>query len=124
MTQTLTRIPVFFRPEMVALDASSISPSAGKPAEVVADWEGRGLNVDLRSFDPVDEATLALAHDPAYVRGVLAGECVNGFGNRKPGASSHESAMPPKPGQRRNSVHDGLKYARYDSAASTAAPHV
>ena len=84
MTQTLTRIPVFFRPEMVALDASSTSPSAGKPAEVVADWQGRGLNVDLRSFDPVDEATLALAHDPAYVRGVLACERVNGFGNRKP----------------------------------------
>lgn len=84
MTQTLTTIPVFYRPEMVALDASSSSPSAGKPAEVVADWQGLGWPVGVRSFEPVDESSLALAHDPAYVRGVLAGQRLNGFGNRKP----------------------------------------
>ena len=84
MTPDLSRIPVFFRPEMVARDASSDSPSAGKPEQVVADWQRRGLPVELRRFDPVDEATLALAHDADYVRGVLSCALANGFGNRLP----------------------------------------
>ena len=84
MTPTLTTIPVYYRPEMVALDASRTSPSAGKPAQVVADWQQQGLPVELHSFDALDEATLALAHDPAYVCAVLSGAADNGFGNRKP----------------------------------------
>ncbi len=83
MTQSLQSIPVFFRPEMVA-DASSYSPSAGKPPLVVADWQSHSLPVELRSFDPVDEATLSLAHDPKYVRSILACEINNGFHNRRP----------------------------------------
>jgi acetoin utilization deacetylase AcuC-like enzyme len=84
MQRTLETIPVFFRPEMTALEASSYSPSAGKPPKAVADWQAHGLPIELRSFDPVDEATLALAHDPRHVHGVLACEVSNGFGNRKP----------------------------------------
>jgi acetoin utilization deacetylase AcuC-like enzyme len=83
MTPSLPSIPVYFRPEMVA-DASSYSPSAGKPPRVVADWQVHGLPIDVRSFDPVDAATLSLAHDPAFVRGVLACEIDNGFGNHRP----------------------------------------
>jgi acetoin utilization deacetylase AcuC-like enzyme len=82
MAPRLPSIPVFFRTEMVA-DGASFSPSAGKPAQAVADWKSCDLPVDVRSFDPVDEATLALAHDPTYVRGVLSCEIVNGFGNRR-----------------------------------------
>ena len=81
---SLTGIPVFFRPEMVADAASRVSPSAAKPAQAVADWIAHDLPVDVRDFDPVDEATLALAHDPQFVRGVLAGTLDNGFGNRLP----------------------------------------
>lgn len=81
---TLTTIPVFFRPEMVALEASSLSPSASKPELVVADWQLQGLPIDVRTFEPLDADTLSLAHDPAYVQGVLASEIDNGFGNRKP----------------------------------------
>jgi acetoin utilization deacetylase AcuC-like enzyme len=84
MQQTLSTIPVFFRPEMTALEASRTSPSAGKPPKAVADWQAHRLPIGLRSFEPVDEATLALAHDPRYVRAVLACEADNGFGNRKP----------------------------------------
>jgi acetoin utilization deacetylase AcuC-like enzyme len=75
-------IPVFFRTEMVA-ESASYSPSAGKPPKVLADWQAHALPVEVRGFDPVDEATLALAHDVEYVRGVLAGKLVNGFGNRR-----------------------------------------
>lgn len=83
MTSPLASVPVFFRPEMVA-EAASYSPSAGKPTQVVADWQAHALSMDIRSFDPVDEATLALAHDADYVRGVLALALPNGFGNRRP----------------------------------------
>lgn len=76
-------IPVYFRSEMVA-DAGSYSPSAGKPPLVVADWQSHRLPIELRSFDPVDEAMLSLAHDPAYVRGVLACNIDNGFQNHRP----------------------------------------
>ena len=68
---------------MVA-DSASYSPSAGKPSQVVKDWLDRALPVALRGFDKVDEETLSLAHEPRYVQGVLAGELVNGFGNRRP----------------------------------------
>jgi acetoin utilization deacetylase AcuC-like enzyme len=81
---TLKTIPVFFRPEMVALDASSTSPSAGKPEQVVADWQSHRFPIDVQGFDPLDAAALSLAHNPAYVQGVLAGAIDNGFGNRRP----------------------------------------
>ena len=81
---SLFRIPVFFRPEMVVRDASSFSPSAGKPAKAVADWQRLNLPIEVRDFDPVDAETLALAHDRAYVDDILACRLPNGFGNRKP----------------------------------------
>jgi len=84
MRKPLTAIPVFYRPEMVALEASTSSPSAAKPAQVVADWQARALPIQVLDFEPVDADTLALAHDRVYVREVLAGKAANGFGNRKP----------------------------------------
>ena len=81
MTKPLSSIPVFFQSDMAA-SAGSFSPSAGKPPLVVADWRAHGLPIEVRGFMPVDEETLALAHDPAFVRGVLRGEIANGFGNK------------------------------------------
>jgi acetoin utilization deacetylase AcuC-like enzyme len=80
MSSTLA---VFFSPAMVAR-AGSFSPSAEKPAAVVASWLARGLPVELH--DPV-AATLddfALAHDRDHVRAILEGRACNGFGNRSP----------------------------------------
>lgn len=79
----LEAVPVFFRPEMVA-EADSFSPSAAKPRQVVADWREHDLPIDVRTFDPVDEGTISLAHDASYVRAVLACTAVNGFGDRRP----------------------------------------
>lgn len=74
-------IPVFFTPSMVA-DSSSFSPSAGKPKQVMASW--MKLNIPLTVYEPapVSLDEFALAHDARFVRGVLAGELPNGFGNR------------------------------------------
>lgn len=78
-------IPVFYRSEMNAPGNVSYSPSAGKPAAVVADWVATPAirdAIELVSFNPVDAPTIAQAHDPAYVSGVLAGTVANGFNNR------------------------------------------
>lgn len=76
-------LPVFFAPEMVA-SPTSYSPSAAKPAAVVADWNARGLPLDVRAPVPVTEIDLCRAHDRSYVRGVLSGEDSNGFGCTSP----------------------------------------
>lgn len=76
------RIPVFFRPEVVA-DSGAYSPSAAKPAQVVDDWRRHRLPIELRSFELADRAALLRAHDARYVDGVLAGKIRNGFGNTR-----------------------------------------
>jgi acetoin utilization deacetylase AcuC-like enzyme len=80
MTQSLHSIPVFYSERMLA-EAGSFSPSAGKPRHVLAAWQGAELPITVRSITPASEMDLCLAHDPAYVRGVLEGKVSNGFGN-------------------------------------------
>jgi acetoin utilization deacetylase AcuC-like enzyme len=81
---------VFYRPEQVASNASSFSPSASKPALVVEDWLHRGLigPEDVMSFDPVTPKEMALAHDPDFVEGVQSLEMDNGFYNRDAGVAA------------------------------------
>ena len=68
-------------PEMVA-SSESYSPSAQKPAAVLADWQAHALPLDVRAVVPATVNELCLAHDRAFVVDVLAGRRVNGFGNR------------------------------------------
>lgn len=74
---------IFYRPEQCAANAASYSPSAAKPAQVVADWLARGLisKADIHTFEPATREQLALAHTRSYVDGVLDLNQVNGFGN-------------------------------------------
>ncbi len=74
-------IPVFYTDKQTA-PAQGYSPSAAKPAQVVAEWQRLGLPVDVRGFTPATFAALCRAHDPDYVRGVLSGREENGFGTR------------------------------------------
>jgi acetoin utilization deacetylase AcuC-like enzyme len=66
---------------MVVANASSYSPSSGKPSMVLRDWQDRGLAIDLRAATAVTREQLALSHDPAFVDAVLDGRRSNGFGN-------------------------------------------
>jgi acetoin utilization deacetylase AcuC-like enzyme len=78
---------VFYRPEQTATNRQcQMSPSARKPALVVADWLERGWvqPEDVHGFEPVSADDLKLAHDAAFVDGVLNGTVRNGFGNRDP----------------------------------------
>lgn len=79
----IKRIPVFYRPEMVA-DSGGFSPSASKPRAVVADWQRLGLPIELVSFTAASRDAFYAAHDPTYVDGVLDCAIPNGFGNTQP----------------------------------------
>jgi len=73
---------VFYTPQMVA-NADSFSPSAAKPAQVVAAWQAAGFPIQVFAPAPASLAQLYRAHDPAYVDDVLACRRSNGFGNRR-----------------------------------------
>lgn len=80
-------IPVFYREDMLA-HIDSFSPSAGKPRLVLKAWLDGDLPIELRDFSRVTSDELALAHDPAYVTGVLSSKIPNGFGTTDPGVAS------------------------------------
>lgn len=83
------KIPVFFNEKMVSLDNDSFSPSAGKPAAVVKEWQRLfGDRIALKDFDPVTPSDLALAHDRQFVDDILSGVKSNGFGNKLPSVAA------------------------------------
>lgn len=75
-------LPVFYMPEQTAASNNSFSPSAGKPAKVLAEWQRLGLNIEVRPFKPCKLSQIALAHSTEYVHGVLSRSQSNGFGNK------------------------------------------
>jgi len=72
---------VHYTPKMVG-PAQKYSPSAHKPAEVVASWLRLLPTLSIVEPIPVDCDELALAHDRDWVLDVLTGKADNGFGNR------------------------------------------
>ena len=74
-------IPIFYCDQMVA-DIASFSPSAAKPREVMNSWRELGIPMAVRVPVPVTVDQFCLAHDRAYVEGVLACRIKNGFGNK------------------------------------------
>ena len=78
----MDKITVFYRDEMVA-DSGGYSPSAAKPAEVVAEWKknyGDRIVVE-DNFIKAHPAFYYGIHDREYVDGVLNCEVKNGHGN-------------------------------------------
>jgi len=78
-------IPVFYRPEQSCDDAIRVSPSAGKPALVMADWMSDASisnHIEVKSFEPTSIEALYATHSKAYVDGVLSCHHPNGFGTR------------------------------------------
>jgi acetoin utilization deacetylase AcuC-like enzyme len=80
-------IPVFYSDPMVA-DSESYSPSAAKPAQVMAEWKRLAYPIEVFEPRPVTVEELCAAHDPAFVEGVLSGEFENGFGNKPPAVAA------------------------------------
>lgn len=74
-------IPVFYTPAQVAV-TSSMSPSAEKPAKVVASWQAQRLPIRVLAPQPATVDDFARAHSRQFVEDVLACRRDNGFGNR------------------------------------------
>lgn len=81
------KLSIHYTDAMVA-DAASFSPSAGKPALVMGSWANLGLPMEVVEPPPVSIDELCLAHDPEFVRGILAGDRNNGFGNVLPAVTA------------------------------------
>jgi len=81
------KLSIHYTPKMVA-NADSYSPSAGKPAQVMASWAELGLQLDIVEPSPISVDQFSLAHDRAFVEGVLSGKIDNGFGNTLPSVAA------------------------------------
>ena len=78
----MLKFPVLYSQSQTAKNPTSFSPSAAKPAIVAAALLERGYPVTFQEPRPLHFYELCRAHDPAYVRGILACQKQNGFGNR------------------------------------------
>lgn len=83
----MNKLPVFFRPEMVA-DGQSYSPSAHKPLDFMRGLITQKIPHEIIDFEKLSPAAMCsdgkqknYAHDLDYVAGVLRGKIQNGFGN-------------------------------------------
>lgn len=81
------KLSIHYTPKMVA-DANSYSPSAGKPVQVMDSWADLGLPFAIVDPLPVSVDQFALAHDSAFVEGVLSSNIKNGFGNTLPSVAA------------------------------------
>lgn len=78
---------VYYTPKMLG-PAHAVSPSAYKPAEVVASWLGVAPDLEVIEPEPVTVAQFCLSHDLLFVADVLACRRNNGFGNTSPEIAS------------------------------------
>jgi hypothetical protein len=106
-------IPVIYSDEMSSANDPPPSPSADKPRKVVAAWEQTLLPIDVRPVVPATPEDLSLAHDPAFVRRILACEEDSGFGNNRP-----DVALPGRSGRVRTVVHSDASCMTHFGVAS------
>lgn len=70
--------------ERMNAPAQGFSPSAAKPAAVMAAWRERWPGLEIREPQPATREDLCRAHDTDFVDGVLRLGRANGFGTRSP----------------------------------------
>lgn len=81
-------LKVFFDPRQNVENNKSFSPSAGKPALVVQEWQRKGYSVELMPVTPVTREDFYLVHDKSHVDAVLDCKRPNGFHNTLPGIAA------------------------------------
>jgi acetoin utilization deacetylase AcuC-like enzyme len=78
----MNKLKVFFEEGQTAKSNSSFSPSATKPALVVNEWQKLyGDKIEIVGFRPLTNAEMSVAHNPAYIEGLMNLTIPNGFGN-------------------------------------------
>lgn len=78
----MPNLQVFFDQRQNVVANRSFSPSAGKPARVVEEWQRQGYAIELAPVAPVTRADLYRAHDKKHVDEVLDLKRPNGFHNK------------------------------------------
>jgi len=73
---------VFYNKQQTVESIVGDSPSARKPKLVLQSWKKLGYPIEIMKVRPLTVDELCLAHDPAYVRGILRGTIKNGFDNK------------------------------------------
>lgn len=114
-----SKLPVFFTPAMVA-HPRSYSPSAAKPAAVVASWQARGLPIELHAPEPVTVDQLALAHDRTHALAVLEGRALNGFRDR---SREVAASLPYTSGAMLAAARHALKHGGFAAAPCSGFHH-
>lgn len=78
----MTTLKVFYSPNQTVRDNNSFSPSAGKPEQVVNQFQRTG-RIDIRSgWLPLTRKEIYIAHNPKFVDDVLDLKRANGFANK------------------------------------------
>jgi acetoin utilization deacetylase AcuC-like enzyme len=111
-------IPVFYSSRMVA-DSECFSPSAAKPAKVVASWQEK-FSVELIEPAPVTIEEISRAHDRVWVERVLACQADNGFSNRSPAVAA---ALPYTNGSMLSAARHALKTGKAAAAPCSGFHH-
>jgi acetoin utilization deacetylase AcuC-like enzyme len=70
--------------ESMNAPAQGYSPSAAKPAAVMAAWLAQWPGLEVRPPVPATREDFCRAHAPEFVDSVLELRCANGFGTRSP----------------------------------------
>ena len=73
-------VQVFYTPKMVA-NSGCFSPSAAKPAQVVAERQKLGMPITIVEPEAVSKDQLKLVHEPSHVDAIMSLKAKNGFSN-------------------------------------------
>lgn len=113
----MSKIPVFYTHRMVA-DSESLSPSAAKPAKVVASWAR--MPITILEPTPVTVDQICAAHDRQFVEDILACRTVNGFGNKSEAVAA---ALPYTSGSMLSAARHALKTGKVAAAPCSGFHH-
>lgn len=80
----MNKLRVFYDPRQSVARNKSFSPSAGKPALVVEEWQKRNYPIEIMPVTPVTREDFYLVHDKDHVDAILNLEKPNGFNNTLP----------------------------------------
>ncbi|OJJ15383.1 histone deacetylase [marine bacterium AO1-C] len=118
---------VFYNKQQVVESIVVDSPSARKPKLVLQSWKKLGYPMEIMKVRPLTVDELCLAHDPAYVRGILRGNIKNGFDNKSKeiaksllwttGSFASAAAHAYQHRESTFSPTSGFHHAHYDQAA-------
>lgn len=78
----MKKLNVFYSSNQSVNNNSSLSPSAGKPEQIVNQFQKTGRVKVSSDWLPLSQADISIAHNPKFVDDILNLRSPNGFGNK------------------------------------------